>query len=81
MLFTGNQSLESPTSINEDNKTAFGQFLWNYANAKNESDLIKEITPTVKRKSKGLGPANLAMRAPWRAEQALEALAESMGIG
>lgn len=41
----------------DDNKTAFGQFLWNCANAKNESDLIKEITLLDQKKIKGLGPA------------------------
>ena len=42
---------------NDDNKTAFGQFLWNCANAKNESDLIKEITLLDQKKITGLGPA------------------------
>jgi len=42
---------------NDGNKIAFGQFLWNCANAKNESTLIKEITLLDQKKIKGLGPA------------------------
>ena len=42
---------------NEANKTAFGQFLENCINAKNEEQLIKEIQKLDALKIKGLGPA------------------------
>ena len=42
---------------NEANKTAFGQFLENCINAKNEELLIKEIQKLDALKIKGLGPA------------------------
>lgn len=42
---------------NESNKQAFGQFLENCLNAKNEEQLIKEIVKLDSLKIKGLGPA------------------------
>lgn len=42
---------------NEANKQAFGQFLENCLNAKNEEQLIKEIVKLDSLKIKGLGPA------------------------
>ncbi|WP_158826988.1 hypothetical protein [Mucilaginibacter lacusdianchii] len=42
---------------NQDNKVAFGQFLENCLNAKNEEQLIREIMHLDSLKIKGLGPA------------------------
>lgn len=42
---------------NSDNKIAFGQFLENCLNSKNEQQIIKEIVELDQMKIKGLGPA------------------------
>ncbi len=42
---------------NQENKIAFGQFLGNCINAKNEEQLIKQVIQLDNQKIKGLGPA------------------------